>query len=125
MTPVNLIITLPELERVAEALEALAQSKATQAPAPAATVVSAVPAPAAPAVSSTPATLTEPVAAPAAEKAYTLDELISAATKLVDGDKREELRTLLEMLGAQSLAMLPPDKYAAFAEGLRKLGADL
>lgn len=122
MTPVNLIITLPELERVAEALEALALGKATQAPAAAATVVSAVPAPAAP---EAPATLTEPVAAPAAEKAYTLDELITAATKLVDGGKREELRTLLEMLGAQSLAMLPPDKYAAFAQGLRKLGADL
>ena len=122
MTPVNLIITLPELERVSKALEALAQGEATQAVAPAATVVSAVPAPAAP---EAPATLTEPVAAPAAEKAYTLDELITAATKLVDGGKREELRTLLEMLGAQSLAMLPPDKYAAFAQGLRKLGADL
>lgn len=118
MTPVNLIITLPELERVAEALEALAQGKANQTVAPA-------PPSFAPAVSSAPATLTEPVAAPAAEKAYTLDELISAATKLVDGGKREELRTLLEMLGTQSLATLPPDKYAAFAEGLRKLGADL
>ena len=123
MTPVNLIITLPELERVAEALEALAQGKATQAPAPAATVVSAVPAPAAP---EAPATPTEPAAAaPSPGKTYSLDELISAATKLVDGGKREELRTLLEMLGAQSLAMLPPDKYAAFAQGLRKLGADL
>ena len=116
MTPVNLIITLPELERVAEALEALVQGKAIQAPAPApaATIVSAVPTPAAP-----------EAPAPAAEKAYTLDELISAATKLVDGGKREELRTLLEMLGTQSLATLPPDKYAAFAQGLRKLGADL
>ncbi len=94
------------------------------APAPAVPVASAlppapqaaVPAPPAPAVPTVP---TSPA------PGYTLEQLARAGADLISADpaKREQLIALLQQFGVQTITLLPPECYGAFATALRGLGA--
>ena len=125
MQQIQLLITIPELELIGQALTALVQqmsgaSKVQVIPeTPAAAPVETAPVP-------DPAPTPEPAAAaPSPAKAYTKDQLIQAAAKLMDQGKQAELITLLDAAGLPSMQQLQPDQYEGFAEGLRRLGADL
>ena len=46
-------------------------------------------------------------------------------SQLMASGKMNDLRNLLQSFGVQALTALPQDKYGAFADGLRKLGANI
>lgn len=64
-------------------------------------------------------------AVPTAARAYTLDELASAAMLLMDQGKQVQLQNLLAGHGVASLPELPPDQYGTFATALRGMGAQI
>ena len=69
----------------------------------------------------------EPEALPDQEpaRAYTVDDLAKAATKLVDEGKQQDLIEILKSFGVPSLVKLPPDAFPEFAARIRALGAEL
>lgn len=64
-------------------------------------------------------------AVPTAARAYTLDELASAAMLLRDQGKMVQLQNLLAGYGVESLPALPPEQYGNFATALRGMGAQI
>ena len=85
---------------------------------------------AAPASVPTPAPVPDTISAPAldpvpAVPAPTLEKLSTAGAALMASGKMNDLRNLLQSFGVQALTALPQDKYGAFADGLRKLGANI
>lgn len=64
-------------------------------------------------------------AVPTSAPSYTMDQLAVAATQLVDAGKQNDLLTLLNTFGADSLMSLPKEQYGAFATKLREMGANL
>ena len=54
---------------------------------------------------------------------YSIEQIQSACAPLMDAGKQAELVGLLAQFGVQSLPMLPPEQYGAFATALRGLGA--
>lgn len=64
-------------------------------------------------------------AVPTAARAYTLDELASAAMRLKDQGKLVQLQNLLAGYGVESLPALPPEQYGNFATALRGMGAQI
>lgn len=64
-------------------------------------------------------------AVPTAARAYTLDELASAAMLLMDQGKKVQLQNLLAGYGVESLPALPPEQYGNFATALRGMGAQI
>lgn len=103
----------------------------TPAPAPVAPAqtpaVQPMPAQAPAGVAPQPAPAPMPAAAPAAPaaKKYTRDEIAKAGSVLASQGKIPELLALLNKYGVQSVVQLSPDKYDAFANDLRALGAAL
>ena len=80
-------------------------------------------------------TVTPPVqAAPPAQQAaavpvsatsYSMDDLAHAAMALMDAGKQAGLQALLANFGVESLPLLPPEHYGAFATGMREMGAQI
>ena len=103
----------------------------TPAPAPVAPAqtpaVQPMPAQAPAGVAPQPAPAPMPAAAPAAPaaKKYTRDEIAKAGSVLASQGTIPELLALLNKYGVQSVVQLSPDKYDAFANDLRALGAAL
>ena len=62
--------------------------------------------------------------APTQAPQYSLDDLIAASAPLMDTNM-DGLINLLSSFGVQTLQMLPPAQYAAFATGLRGLGGSI
>lgn len=60
-----------------------------------------------------------------AERVYQMDELARAGAGLMQQDRSNsaKLAAILRSFGVNTLPDLPADKYPAFAEELRKLGA--
>ena len=89
---------------------------------PAATpVVQAPVAPVAPAPvaqTATPAAVTAP-----AQREYKLDDLAVAMAALIDEGKMAQCMEAIKKYGVQAINQLGQDKYAAFAEDLKALGA--
>lgn len=56
---------------------------------------------------------------------YTIDMLSRAGTILLDKGKMGELLNLLQKYKAASLMELKPEQYAAFAQDMKAIGADL
>lgn len=67
----------------------------------------------------TPATAPVPTSAPT----YTLDQLATAGTSLIDAGKLNQVLGLLKKYGVDTLTSLPPQNYGAMATDLRALGA--
>lgn len=91
-----------------------------QAAAPVAPVAPAA-APVAPVQAAAPVVQVAPTAAPT----YTVDQLAQAAALLADtsDQARAAVLALIRQHGAQTIMEIKPDQYAAFAAGLRALGA--
>lgn len=68
-----------------------------------------------------PSTPTIPTSAPT----YSIEDLQTAAVKLIDKGKMSQLQALLSEFGVVSLPELPDNKTGAFALRLRELGADI
>lgn len=73
----------------------------------------------------TPATVPVQQSVPTATQTYTLDDLAHAATTLMDAGKQPDLLQLLSSFRVESLPVLPPAQYGAFATALRGLGAQI
>lgn len=54
-----------------------------------------------------------------------MEQLSRAGASLIDKGKMGEVIALLQRLGVQTITKLLPDQYAACADGLRALGADI
>lgn len=96
---------------------ATAPVTAATAPVPTTPVTTA---PAAP----TTAPVSTAMVAPTQAPQYSLDDLIAASAPLMDTNM-DGLINLLSSFGVQTLQMLPPTQYAAFATGLRGLGGSI
>lgn len=127
---------LAESPRTVTPVEPTVQSKpvASAAPviptAPAVSVTAAVPvaqAPATPVVPTAPVGVTAPVQAsvPTSTHTYTPDELAGAAMQLMDSGRQNELLSLLQQFGVNSIPALQPLQYGAFATALRDMGAQI
>lgn len=69
---------------------------------------------------------TAPAPAPApAVKALTLNDISNAGAELVDRGMMPQLVELLGRYGVQTVLMLKPEQYSAFAVDLRALGANI
>lgn len=117
----------PEQVRVDVALpqektQAIAETKATPG---VEAVVPAAPQPVTPAPAVTPPVPEPPQAVvPAAPiKEYTLDELLAAASPLMDAGKMAELQALMQKYGVPSMFEIPKERYGELATDLRALGA--
>lgn len=64
-------------------------------------------------------------AVPTSAHTYTPDELAKAAMQLMDSGKQNELLTLLQQFGTNSIPALQPSQYGAFATALRGMGAQI
>ncbi len=128
MNKITITIEAPELVAALNSFAAAltGQNKAVTITQPAA--------PAAPAAPVTPAApIAPPVAPPVAPVApaapvvtppeYTQDQLVHAATPLIDAGRQADLIALLAQFGVQSMMQLPKEQYGAFATGLRGMGA--
>lgn len=62
---------------------------------------------------------------PVAEKKYSLGELQAACKPLMDNGRLQDIARIVKDLGAESLTILPADKYGAFAEKIREMGAKI
>lgn len=62
---------------------------------------------------------------PVAEKKYSLGELQVACKPLMDNGRLQDIALIVKDLGAESLTILPADKYGAFAERIREMGAKI
>lgn len=88
-------------------------------------VVAPTTAPVAPAVP-VPAAPVAPVhVAPTAAITYTVDDLSKAGAAICTAGKRAEVVGALMQLGATNILELKPEMYAAFAQSLRNLGAQI
>lgn len=139
MSNITITIAAPELaaaiNNLANAIAAgqgiIMGSQQPQMPAPlpwpAATPAAAPAAPAAPVATTPPVAPAAPAAptAPTTAPTYTQQDLVLAASPLMDAGKQNELKALLAQFGVQSLMQLPPEHYGAFATGLRGLGAKI
>lgn len=56
---------------------------------------------------------------------YSRDDLTRAAMMLMDAGKQADLKALLARFGVESLPLLPPECYGAFATGMREMGAQI
>lgn len=81
-------------------------------------------APSAP-VTPPPAAVPVPQAVPVqtAQVTYSMDDLATAASTLLDSGRMAELQNLLRSFGVESLPALPQEQYGAFATALRGMGA--
>lgn len=57
------------------------------------------------------------------KKSYSLPQLQAACAPLMDPENLLKITDILKALGANSLVELPKEKYAAFADKIRSLGA--
>ena len=64
-------------------------------------------------------------AVPTSTHTYTPDELAKAAMQLMDSGKQNELLALLQQFGTNSIPLLQPSQYGAFATALRGMGAQI
>lgn len=62
---------------------------------------------------------------PTSAPTYSIEDLQTAAVKLIDKGKMSQLQALLSEFGVVSLPELPDNKTGAFALRLRELGADI
>ncbi len=66
-----------------------------------------------------------PPTLPTMDVSYTNEQLAVAMTSLVDAGKMDAVRALLNRFNAPSLMQLPKERYGAFANELRQMGAKL
>lgn len=64
-------------------------------------------------------------AVPVSATSYSMDDLAHAAMALMDAGKQAGLQALLAKFGVESLPLLPPAHYGAFATGMREMGAQI
>lgn len=64
-------------------------------------------------------------AVPVSATSYSMDDLAHAAMALMDAGKQAGLQALLAKFGVESLPLLPPAHYGAFAMGMREMGAQI
>lgn len=64
-------------------------------------------------------------AVPVSATSYSMDDLAHAAMALMDAGKQAGLQALLANFGVESLPLLPPEHYGAFATGMREMGAQI
>lgn len=109
-----------------------ATKKNDKEPAPAETPTPApAPAPVAPVAPPTQVQSAAPAPAPTAPapapavKALTLNDISNAGAELVDRGMMPQLVELLGRYGVQTVLMLKPEQYSAFAVELRALGANI
>ena len=116
---VRVDVALPQ-----EKTQAIAETKAVPA---IEAVVPAAPQPVTPAeppAVTPPAPETPQAVVPAAPiKEYTLDELLAAASPLMDAGKMPELQALMQKYGVPSMFEIPKERYGELATDLRALGA--
>lgn len=154
MMEMRITVNIPGLERLADAILALAGSQAetspngTSAAASAFTVAASAPvqtasAPAAGIPVSQPA-ITVPIssqavpqpaasvpqqavttAVPTTTASYTLDDLARAGMSLMDTGRQADLQQLLTKFNVEALPALPQAQYGAFATALREMGAQI
>ena len=112
---------LAESPRTVTPVEPTVQSK------PVASAVPVAQAPATPVVPTAPVGVTAPVQAsvPTSTHTYTPDELAGAAMQLMDSGRQNELLSLLQQFGVNSIPALQPLQYGAFATALRDMGAQI
>ena len=104
---------------------ASAPAPVAPASAPAPVAPASAPAPVAPvAQPAAPAPAPSPAPAPAV-KALTLNDISNAGAELVDRGMMPQLVELLGRYGVQTVLMLKPEQYSAFAVELRALGANI
>ena len=143
----NIIVEGDSLEH-ALSLLVMGQFSASVAPLPAASpapTATAIPAPVTPAppvaapatpiiptgtvvtlpTTATPVQTAPPPVVPVTPPTYTLDDLMRAATTLMDAGRMAELQQLLSGFGVVSMNALPQEQYGAFAGKLRELGAQI
>lgn len=70
-----------------------------------------------------PTTATASAPVPTSAPTYTLDQLATAGTSLIDAGKLNQVLGLLKKYGVDTLTSLPPQNYGAMATDLRALGA--
>ncbi len=131
MSNITITIEAPELaaaiNSLADALRGVPAAAVYSSQTPEAPVVGAAqytpvaPAPPASAAPAVPGTPTAPTVAPT----YTLEQLASAATPLIDAGRTAELSSLLASFGVQALTQLPKEQYGVFATALRGMGAKI
>ncbi len=134
-TTVEPAVPQPERTPVQE-VQAVPQQAAVQAT-PAASMAQATPAsttqtatqvtPTASTAQATPASTTSVAASaiPVNTLSYSMDDLTRAAMTLMDAGKQANLQALLANFGVESLPLLSPEYYGAFATGMRGLGAQI
>lgn len=66
-----------------------------------------------------------PQSLPGAAPTYSLEDLMRAASSVIDAGKRPALEAALAQYGVQAMTQLPPEQYGNFAAALRSLGAQL
>lgn len=84
-------------------------------------------APVAPVMSVRPPT-TQPIPAPTAPTSvpnYTIEQLQTAIAPLLDAGKIQQIQTLVQSFGVNTLMDIPQERYGEFANGLRNLGGVL
>lgn len=81
----------------------------------------------APAPVEAPAPVNTAISDPApAGKTYTFDDITNAGAQVLEAGKMADLMKLLkDGYGVQAVTQLKPDQYAAIADDLRKLGANI
>lgn len=132
----TLTVSPTQAEQIAKLLQDTTASTTVvnSAPAlPAAPPQTSPVAPAAPVAVPTPATqYAAPVAAPAAPATaptaaptYTIAQLQTALSPLLDAGKVGQIQQLVQSFGVNTLMEIPPARYGEFANGLRAMGGVL
>lgn len=130
MLEIQVTIKAPELSA---AVEHLAEAVAGKKPEPVTVPAEAPKAAELPKAPEAPKAAPVAPKAPAAPKAapkpaaptYTLDVLANAMAKLIDDGKMDQCIAAIKTHGVQAINQLPESEYPAFAEDLKKLGAEL
>ena len=93
--------------------------------APSISTPAAVPISVPPAGPMAPAPIPAPAVPVAQAPEYTMEQLATAATPVVDAGRREDIVQLIRSFGVDSLPKLPKEQYGAFATALRALGGQI
>lgn len=118
MSNLTITIAAPELAAAVNNLADALRGGAPSAPAVATPSASAP-------IASTPPAIPKAPVAPTTAPTYTLEQLATAATPLIDAGRQTELTTLLAQFSVQALTQLPKEQYGSFATALRSMGAKI
>ena len=114
---------MPQVPATPTAPAPVTPAPTTPAPAPG---PAAAPVPTAgPGAATAPGNTPAPVVPVAAAPSYSMEQIATAGTALVDAGKRDQLLALLSRFGLQAVTQLQPAQYGAFAAELRALGAQI